>query len=193
MSSGHFYLPPHMDTNMLELFISLAFGLFSWTFAEYATHHWVNHLGKGKNALSRSHLEHHRTSELVDTRLKYLSAAFLGLFFGSLAVFLVGTHLGIAWTVGFVGGYLVYELTHERLHTHKPPHAYGALLRRHHFSHHFTSPKYNHGVTTRFWDWVSRTHAPLKKIRVPRRLAMSWLLDDEGRVRSEYAAHYEIR
>ena len=178
---------------MLELLISLTFGIFFWTFAEYATHHWINHLGKGKNALSRSHLEHHRTSELVDPRLKYLSAAFLGLFFGSLAVFMVGFNLGMAWTTGFVGGYLVYERTHERLHTHKPSHAYGALLRRHHFSHHFSSPKYNHGVTTRFCDWVFRTDAPLTKIRVPRRLAMDWLLDAEGRVLPEYSAHYEIR
>ena len=178
---------------MLELLISFALGLFVWTFAEYATHHWNNHLSKGKNALSRSHLEHHRTSKLVDQRLKYLSAAFLALLLGSISVFLVGTALGLAWTVGFVGGYLLYELTHERLHRHAPRHAYGALLRRHHFSHHFSSPRYNHGVTTRFWDFVFRTHAPLTKIRVPRRLAMDWLLDEQGQVREQYSLHYELR
>ena len=178
---------------MLELLLAFGFGIFCWTFAEYATHHWVNHLGKGKNALSRSHLDHHRTSQLVDSRLKYLSASFLALFFGSLAVFAAGLVLGVAWSVGFVGGYLVYEFTHERLHTHAPTYGYGALLRRHHFSHHFSSPKYNHGVTTRLWDFVFRTHAPLEKIRVPRRLAMDWLLDEQGRVRPQYAADYELR
>ena len=58
---------------MFDLFVALSCGILSWTFAEYATHHWVNHLGRGKNPLSRAHLDHHRTSELVDTWLKYLN------------------------------------------------------------------------------------------------------------------------
>ena len=30
-------------------------------------------------------------------------------------------------------------------------------------------------------------------VRVPRRMAMRWLVDDDGNVRPEYAADYEIR
>lgn len=178
---------------MFDLLVAFSFGILAWTFAEYATHHWVNHLGRGKNPLSRGHLEHHRTSRLVDTWLKYPTALILGLVFGTTAILIAGIATGAAWTCGFVGFYLVYEFTHERLHSHKPTTSYGALLRRHHFSHHFSSPKYNHGVTTRIWDWVFGSYAPLAPIRVPRRLAMPWLIDEEGRVRAEYAAHYKMR
>lgn len=178
---------------MLNLLIALSFGVLFWTFAEYATHHWVNHLGRGKNPLSKAHLEHHRTSELVKPWVKYLNALVLTLVFGSIAVLISGMGAGAAWTLGFVSFYLVYEWTHERLHSKKPTTKYGALLRRHHFSHHFSSAKYNHGVTTRIWDRVFGSYAPLKMIRVPKRHLMPWLVDGEGRVLPEYAAHYQIR
>jgi hypothetical protein len=42
------------------------------------------------------------------------------------------------------------------------------------------------------WDLVFRTYRRPDTIRVPRRLAMVWLLDDTGQVRAAYAADYEI-
>lgn len=37
------------------------------------------------------------------------------------------------------------------------------------------------------------THVEADVVRVPRRLAMRWLVDDRGEVRPEYADTYELR
>ncbi len=50
----------------------------------------------------------------------------------------------------------------------------------------------NHGVTSPFWDHVFGTFVAVDVVRVPRRLAMRWLIDDDGAVLPEYADRYEI-
>jgi 4-hydroxysphinganine ceramide fatty acyl 2-hydroxylase len=65
-------------------------------------------------------------------------------------------------------------------------------VRRHHFHHHFGHPTANHGVTSPIWDMVFGTYERVDgPLRVPRRLAMVWLVDD-GQVRPEYADDYAL-
>jgi hypothetical protein len=47
-------------------------------------------------------------------------------------------------------------------------------------------------VTISLWDHVFRTDEDPDVVRVPRRLAMPWLLDEHGEVRPEFAADYEL-
>ena len=178
---------------MLTALTAGLIGIASWSFAEYAIHHWVGHLGKGKNPFSREHLRHHRDGQFTPWGRKYLQAfaVALALFVG--VGWTVGLSLGIGWSLGFVCAYLMYEWTHRRLHTHPPRNEYGRMLRRHHFSHHFSSAKFNHGVTSVVWDHVFSTYRQPERIRVPKRLAMPWLLDEQGRLLPAYASDYELR
>jgi sterol desaturase/sphingolipid hydroxylase (fatty acid hydroxylase superfamily) len=178
---------------MFDIITALVIGAACWTFAEYGIHHWVGHLGRGKNPFSREHLSHHRTGEFTEWTRKYFQAALVVKLLGTVSVLIAGWPVGLAWTLGFCAAYGVYEFTHRRLHTHPPQNAYGRMLRRHHFSHHFSSAKYNHGVTSRFWDHIFRTYSPLTTIKVPKRLAMSWLVDEHGAVLPAYAGDYQIR
>ena len=178
---------------MLTPLIASLLGIASWSFAEYAIHNWVGHLGRGKNPFSREHLRHHRDGEFTPWGRKWLQAIGVALSLFLLVGLLVGWVLGIAWTSGFIGAYLIYERTHRRLHTHPPSNAYGRMLRRHHFSHHFSSAKFNHGVTSVLWDHIFGTYAAPERIRVPKRLAMPWLLDQDGQLLKAYAADYELR
>ena len=50
----------------------------------------------------------------------------------------------------------------------------------------------NHGVTVPVWDWAFGTYEPASTVRVPRRMAMLWLLDDDGEVRAEHAGDYVL-
>jgi hypothetical protein len=51
----------------------------------------------------------------------------------------------------------------------------------------------NHTVTMPLWDIVFGTRVVITgPVRVPRRLALVWLLDDDGAVRPEYAADYAL-
>jgi dihydroceramide fatty acyl 2-hydroxylase len=61
---------------------------------------------------------------------------------------------------GTVGGYLLYEALHVRMHS---PVAGGRVLRalrKHHFYHHFGDDSRCFGVTTPVWDVVFRTEFP---------------------------------
>ena len=57
----------------------------------------------------------------------------------------------------------------------------------------YTQTLENHGVTSPVWDLVFGTYVRVDgPIRVPRRMAMVWLVDDDGTVRPEYAADYAV-
>ena len=48
-------------------------------------------------------------------------------------------------------------------------------------------------MTSPFWDHVFGTHVEVDVVRVPRRMAMRWLVDEHGEVRAEYRDDYELR
>jgi hypothetical protein len=50
----------------------------------------------------------------------------------------------------------------------------------------------NHGVSTPVWDHVFGTHQSPERVRVPRRLALPWLVDDQGALRAEFADDYVL-
>jgi sterol desaturase/sphingolipid hydroxylase (fatty acid hydroxylase superfamily) len=163
----------------LSVTATFAAGAMLWSFSEYGLHNWVGHLGKGKSAFSREHLHHHAEAHyFAPTSHKVISAVAVLSLMTPLAVLALGARHGVTFSVGFVVGYTTYEVLHRRMHTHAPANAWGRWARKHHFYHHFSSPKANHGVTSPLWDIVFRTHAPVTApVRVPRKLAMPWLID----------------
>jgi hypothetical protein len=50
----------------------------------------------------------------------------------------------------------------------------------------------NHGVTVDWWDRAFGTLERPEKVRVPRRMAQPWMLDDDGELRAEYTDDYEL-
>jgi sterol desaturase/sphingolipid hydroxylase (fatty acid hydroxylase superfamily) len=101
--------------------------------------------------------------------------------------------IGAVYTAAFVAMYVTYEIVHRRAHTHAGIGAYGRFLRRHHVHHHFGNPKANHGVTSPAWDFVFGTFESPSVIRVPEKLAMRWLVDEQtGGVRSMFSDVYTL-
>ena len=182
------------------------FGPPLWTFLEYVLHRFAFHEAKGNNYGSREHLAHHARRDAVisfkdpDGRgLNSIVYAWMGvLFVGFVAIPLGGRVWGNAEFAagagpGFVAGYFFYEWIHWRAHMRPIATEYEAMIRKHHFLHHFRCPTKNHGVTTPFWDKVFGTYVTVEKVPVPRRFAMDWLLDGDGEVLPEYAGDYELR
>jgi hypothetical protein len=106
----------------------------------------------------------------------------------------LGLYPGSFYAGGIFLGYIVYDLVHWSNHVHAPKTAYGRWARRHHFSHHFSDARFNHGVTTPIWDVVFRTYRAPGRIVVPKRLCMDWLLDSEtGCIRHQFRNDFELR
>ena len=169
-------------------------GAASWGTLEYFLHRFVMHVPRGKGLPSKAHLEHHADpSHFASTAEKAATATAVVVPTFPLAARLVGTSTAAVYVTSFVATYLGYEVLHRWIHVRPPRTAYGRWARRNHLRHHYGRPMLNQGVTSPVWDVVfgtsDRTDGPL---RVPRRMAPVWLVDDDGAVRAEYTADYVL-
>ncbi len=172
----------------------LVLGMGLWTFGEYVMHRFAMHELRGRGLASREHLRHHaeRDSVLESWYLAWTGILVVGAVLALAARIVLGP-VGVCLGVGWVAGYGFYDWIHWRAHRRPIAHPYERWVRRHHFHHHFGHPMANHGVTTPVWDLVFGTYErPEGPVRVPRRLAMRWLVDDHGEVRPEHATDYEL-
>jgi len=172
---------------------ALGLGALGWTLAEYLLHRFVFH---GPSATSLGAKEHRRHHAQVDYFApwwqKALAAVAATAVMLPVSIVSAGTARGLLFTAGFVGMYLFYEVIHRRAHTNTPRGVYGRWSRHNHFAHHFVDPRRAQGVTSPFWDFVFATRLPEVRVRVPRRLAMPWLVDGHGEIWPAYADDYEL-
>ena len=184
-------------TQLLWMLVAFVGGWVAWTLAEYLLHRFAMHALGGKGIMSREHLEHHVTSSWTFDPVILL--AWLGIFVVGCAAWIPLARLaGASWPVaasiaaGWAIGYFFYEFFHARAHLVPPTGTYSTWLRRHHFHHHFGHPMANHGVSVPWWDHVFGTYERPVHVRVPRRLVLPWMLDDDGQLKAEHADDYVL-
>ena len=180
----------------LTILVALTAGAALWTLAEYVLHRFGMHQLHGRGIMSREHLEHHVHSSWSFSHTHLLSwAGMLLVGYGAwmpLVWWAVGPAAGIAVATGWAAGYFFYEHQHAMAHLRAPARRYDRWLRRHHFHHHFGHPMANHGVTVPVWDVVFGTREVPDRVRVPRRLVLPWMLDDDGGLRADLADDYVL-
>ena len=184
-------------TTIMAVTGALLFGAAVWTLAEYVLHRFAMHALGGKGIMSREHLEHHVTSSWSFDPVILL--AWAGIFLVGCAVWIPLTRLaGASWPVaasvadGWGVGYFFYEFFHARAHLVPPTGTYSTWLRRHHFHHHFGHPMANHGVSVSWWDHAFGTFEHPDRVRVPRRLALPWMVDGRNELRAEFTDDYVL-
>lgn len=175
--------------------VVIPIGFVAWTLTEYLAHRFLMHSTGGRGPAAHEHLMHHaqpaRTRTFVRT-IGHLSMYATAAALGWLLTFAVATPIAVGLAVGWAFGYTAYEGLHFAAHHHKVRGRYDRWLRERHFHHHFGSPKKNLGVLVPWWDRLFGTEERPMIITVPRRVAMAWLLDDDGQVRREFAARYRV-
>ncbi len=184
-------------------------GALTWSASEYAIHRFVGHgpkrtrptglaqwLTPGGLAASfnEEHLAHHTDpAYFAPDSQKLIAAAAVTGVTATLGSLVIGPRRAISFALGLGSMYLGYEVLHRRIHTHPPKGRYSRWLRRHHLFHHHKTPRQNHGVTTPLWDRIVGTEVKVEeRIRVPRRVAPAWMVDESGELRPEHAADYEL-
>ncbi|MCC6897995.1 MAG: sterol desaturase family protein [Polyangiaceae bacterium] len=183
--------------------LSFAAGAATWSLAEYSLHRFAGHAPRQRQSEEKArwfdgdfgseHQAHHAdTRYFTPTARKVKTAAVVLAAAGTLGSLAFGPRRALSFAAGFALTYATYEILHRRTHTHAPRGAYSRWARRNHLSHHFSNPSTNHGVTSPLWDHVFGTHVEHGRIRVPRRHAPPWLLDEQGRVKPEYGDDYEL-
>jgi len=178
---------------MISIFAIGIAGAATWSFGEYILHRFLGHACKGRNRFSREHLAHHSDpTYFTPTREKAIVGLFAFVVIFGLGLLAMSTAQAGAFAGGFLAMYIFYEVLHRRIHTHAPMGPYGRMVRKHHLSHHFTDARLRHGVTSRVWDRVFKTHAHIPIVRVPRKLATKWMLDAGGELRACYSGSYAL-
>lgn len=181
---------------IVSVVIAAFSGALTWTLLEYWIHRGLGH-GKRfrKNPFAVEHIRHHIEGDYFAPSWKKLLAAGVAAGIASVpAILVLGTTVGLAYVAGLIGFYGVYEAMHRLEHVWPGLGPYGRWARRHHFAHHFTDARYNHGVTTPLWDLVFGTYKKASTIVVPKKLCMEWLKDPEtGNVRSDWADTYVLQ
>lgn len=183
-------------TTVLTVALAFPLGWLLWTLAEYVLHRFAMHELHGKGIMSREHLEHHVGAGWSFDKnhlLSWTGMLLVGaLLWAPLGWVLVAPAAGVTVAVGWAFGYFFYEYQHAVAHLRPPRTRYQRWVRVHHFHHHFGAPMANHGVSIGVWDVVFGTNERPERVRVPRRLALPWLLDEAGEVRPELADDYEL-
>ena len=149
-------------TSVLYIVPLIAFGIAVWTFTEYNMHrfvfHWTPPGPWGPKINFMFHGVHHDyprdSMRLVMVPVVSLPLAVVFYFTFR---WLLGEELVTPFFVGFVIGYLIYDMTHYALHHVNFKGKFWRDLKQHHMVHHYSDHDNGFGVSTKFWDSIYRT------------------------------------
>ena len=140
------------------------FGIFYWSFFEYAVHRWLYHTRftsqRVRWLFETFHLHHHR--DLSDKRV--LNAGPL-MQYPLLATLLAPVYWFTGYDLriisvtglGLAGYYLFYECVHYGIHYKKFAGGYMQYIQKYHMYHHEKAWLKNFGNTSHVWDMVFNT------------------------------------
>jgi sterol desaturase/sphingolipid hydroxylase (fatty acid hydroxylase superfamily) len=146
-----------LKMNVLSFAGYVLLGLFIWTLAEYILHRFVFHFYPKSSLGKRIHFIFHGVHHDYPNDAKRLvmppsaSIPLALLFFFIFDMFLPIT-LVYPFFLGFIAGYLVYDMTHYALHHANFKSPFWKKLKQHHMLHHYSDSTKGYGVSSDFWD-----------------------------------------
>jgi sterol desaturase/sphingolipid hydroxylase (fatty acid hydroxylase superfamily) len=148
--------------------IGLAVGGYAvWTLTEYWLHRVVFHFEPERGIGARLHwmihgVHHDHPNDPMRLVMPPSASAPLALIFYGIFFVVLGGNYSLAFTAGFLLGYLAYDMIHYAVHHHRPRTAAGRKLRELHMRHHFQDDERGFGVSAPYWDRVFGT-APRRR------------------------------
>jgi sterol desaturase/sphingolipid hydroxylase (fatty acid hydroxylase superfamily) len=149
--------------------ITLVFvGILVWTFAEYTLHRFIFHFPAKSKFGKKIHFIFHGVHHDYPSDSKRLvmppSVSIpLAILFYYLFYLLFGNVLVAPFFVGFIVGYLFYDMTHYAVHHFNIHNKFWLALKKHHIRHHYENPALGFGVSSPLWDEIIGTNFPPKK------------------------------
>ncbi len=142
--------------------ITIVAGYVVWTLTEYWLHRIVFHFEPDEGFGRRLHwiihgVHHDHPNDPLRLVMPPSASIPLALLFIGLFQLLLPTDVAWALTVGFLGGYLGYDMTHYYVHHRRPKGPIGRRLRELHMRHHFQDHTRGYGVSAPWWDRVFGT------------------------------------
>ncbi len=147
----------------LNIMTLIILGIFIWTITEYMLHRFVFHFQPKSKIGEKLHFIFHGVHHDYPSDSRRLvmppSASIpLALLFYFLFVLILGDVLIFPFFMGFLAGYLFYDITHFAIHHFNMHSKFWLAIKNHHMKHHYQDPSKGFGVSTPFWDAVVGTN-----------------------------------
>jgi len=141
----------------------LVFGILVWSVAEYTLHRFIFHYKPKSEFGERIHFIFHGVHHDYpsDSRRLVMPPSVsvpLATLFYFLFEAILGSDLVAPFFIGFIIGYLFYDLTHYAVHHFAIRNKFFLLLKKHHMRHHFQDSDKGYGVSIPVWDDVMGTN-----------------------------------
>jgi sterol desaturase/sphingolipid hydroxylase (fatty acid hydroxylase superfamily) len=150
------------------IFLYSLIGIAIWSLTEYLLHRFLFHYVPPGKFGARIHFIFHGvhhdypndTKRLVMPPSVSIPLAVL-FFFLFQAIF--GNLLVAPFFVGFLIGYLFYDIGHYAIHHFNMHNRFWLMIKNHHMRHHYQDGSKGFGVSSPFWDVIFRTVFEVKK------------------------------
>ncbi len=161
-SIGQFHL------SFINIVVYILFGAFIWTITEYTLHRFIFHFPAKSEFGKKIHFIFHGVHHDYPSDSKRLvmppSVSIpLALLFYYLFNAILGEILVAPFFIGFIFGYLVYDLSHYAIHHYNMHSKLLLAIKNHHMRHHFQDSEKGFGVSSPLWDKIIGTDFPKKE------------------------------
>ncbi|MBK9540825.1 MAG: sterol desaturase family protein [Bacteroidetes bacterium] len=155
------------DLSWLIIAAYIILGLGVWTLTEYVLHRFLFHWKPPGRIGERMHFIFHGVHHdypsdskrlvMVPTVSIPLSALFYLLF-----KVMLGPLNVAPFFIGFLIGYLFYDMTHYAIHHFNIKSKFWLEMKHHHMLHHYKDMNHGYGVSSKLWDLIFRSTFPDK-------------------------------
>ena len=183
-SKVHFSVPLFIYVPVIAYLFYLTIGIYSipffnivgwiiigavvWSFTEYMLHRFLFHFKAktdfGKRISFIFHGVHHDYPN--DTKRLVMPPSVsipLAVLFYIIFRALLGEFLVAPFYIGFIAGYLVYDISHYAIHHFNMHGKFWKWIKNHHMLHHYQDEDKGYGVSSPAWDVVFKTNFDKKK------------------------------
>ncbi len=157
-----------LNLSVVNIIVLILLGIFVWSITEYTLHRFIFHFKFKSKFGERLHFIFHGVHHDYPNDSKRLVmppslSIPLAVIFYFLFEFVLGTKLVFPFFVGFLAGYLFYDMTHYAIHYFNIHNKSWLKLKKHHMRHHYQDPSKGFGVSNTIWDKVIGTDFDIKK------------------------------
>ena len=162
--------------SFITIFPLFILGVFVWTFTEYTLHRFIFHFVPKGELGKKMHFIFHGVHHDYPNDSKRLVmppsvSVPLAVLFYFLFKLILGQTLVAPFFIGFIIGYIFYDMTHYAIHHYNMHNKFWLFIKNHHMKHHYKDPLKGFGVSSPLWDDIIGTNFPEDKtIKVQKEL-----------------------
>lgn len=167
---GYFLYLSVVDYSLsfINILAFVLIGIVVWTFTEYTLHRFIFHFNPKTDFGKKLHFIFHGVHHDYPSDSKRLvmppsvSVPLAALFF-FLFELIIGSVFVAPFFVGFLFGYLCYDMIHYAVHHYNMHNKFWLAIKKHHMLHHYKNSDLGYGVSSPIWDEVYGTNFPKTK------------------------------